>query len=72
MDLWYKDGDVVQFTENHKWAGCFGVIDKITHTEDDVKYLIGVPVPGQGMAYIFSLGSDNEFEYVGHAVLVME
>lgn len=62
--------DVVQFTENHKWCGCFGYISEIKHYEDDTRYMIGVPVPQGGTAYIFSMGSENDFEYIGPAVII--
>lgn len=32
--------------------------------------MIGVPIPDSGTAFIFSMKSKNEFEYVGNAVLV--
>lgn len=66
----YKIDDVVQFTENHKWCGCFGYIDEIKEYDDDVRYMIGVPIPDSGTAFIFSMESKNEFEFVGNAVLV--
>ena len=66
----YHKGDVVQFTENHKWCGCFGIIDEATeYSGGDTKYLIGVPIPQQGTAYIFSMESKNDFEYIGKAIL---
>ena len=65
----YKRNDVVQFTENHKWAACLGIIAEVREIDDDVKYMICVPIPESGMAYIFSMESDAEFESVGTAVL---
>lgn len=65
-----KLNDVVQFTENHKWCGCFGYIDEIKKYDNDIRYMIGVPIPDSGTAFIFSMRSKNEFEYVGKAVLV--
>lgn len=65
-------GDVVQFTENHKWCGCLGVIEEIKNCGDDIRYMIGVPVPAGGTAYIFSMGSESEFEYIGPAVMVSQ
>lgn len=35
-----------------------------------VIYMVGVPMPEQGTAYIFSMGSANELEHIGRAVLV--
>ena len=63
-------GDVVQFIENHKWRGCLGIVEEIKDCGDDIRYLIGVPIPQQGVAYIFSMWNANEFEYIGPAVLV--
>ena len=60
--------DVVQFTENHKWCGCFGMITEDKREEDARRYMIGVPIPQQGVAYIFDDGSN--IEYIGKAVLV--
>lgn len=63
-------GDVVQFIENHKWCGALGIITEIKDCkENGIRYMIGVPVPMQGTAYIFSMDKDNEIEYVGRAVL---
>ena len=65
----YKRNDVVQFTENHKWAACLGIINEVEELDDDVKYMIGVPIPEGGTAFIFSMESNEEFEPVGVAVL---
>lgn len=70
MGWWMEIGDVVQFNEKHKWRGCLGIVEEMTSSGDDVRYLIGVPVPQQGTAYIFSMGSEREFDYIGKAVLV--
>lgn len=63
-----KVNDVVQFTENHKWCGCYGTITKDKGVNHPRRYMIGVPVPQQGTAYIFDDGSN--IEYIGEAVLV--
>lgn len=60
--------DVVQFTENHKWCGCLGIITKDKGCDHPRRYMIGVPVPGQGTAYIFDDGSG--IERIGKAVMV--
>ena len=62
--------DVIQFTENHKWCGCLGIIVAIKAIgEEKNKYLIGVPIPmqGQSTAYIFDDGSN--IEKIGTAIL---
>lgn len=56
--------DVIQFNEGHKWCRCLGVITE----ERDDGYMIGVPIPDSGIAYIFDDGSS--IEYIGKAVLV--
>lgn len=65
-----KVGDVIQFNEIHKWCGCLGIVEKAKPCGDDTKYLIGVPVPQQGTAYIFVMESENAIEYIGEAVMM--
>lgn len=60
--------DVVQFVENHKWCGCLGIITEDKGESHPRRYMIGVPVPQQGTAYIFDDGSG--IELIGKAVLV--
>lgn len=72
MESKFKVGDVVQFTEDHKWCGCIGFVSDVTPFEKDTRYLIGIAIPSGdcvGTAYIFSMENDNEFEYIGVAVL---
>ena len=57
--------DVVQFNERHKWVGCLGIV---VEDKGEGHYMIGVPVPMQGTAYIFDDG--NGIEYIGKAVLI--
>ena len=61
--------DVVQFNENHKWCGCIGIVTEIKDCGNDTRYMIGVPIPQQGTAFIFSMDSANELEYIGKAVM---
>lgn len=61
-------GDVVQFNENHKWCGCLGIIKEIKRCGDDIRYMVGIPIPTEGTAFIFVMQSD--IEYIGQAVLV--
>ena len=65
-----KKNDVVQFNENHKWCGSLGIVNEVKQCGDDVRYMIGVPVPKRGIAYIFAMKSDNAIERIGKAVLV--
>ena len=60
--------DVIQFTENHKWCGCLGIMSEDKGEGHPRRYMIGVPIPDSGMAYIFDDGSS--IEYIGKALLV--
>lgn len=69
--------DVVQFTENHKWRGCLGIIREIKNCRNetlewDTRYMVGVPIPQQGTAFIFVMESENAIEKIGKAVLTMK
>lgn len=66
----YSVNEVVQFTEDHKWCGCLGIVDEVRDLGNDVRYMVGVPMPEQGTAYIFSMESENEFEVIGDAVMI--
>ena len=59
--------NVVQFTERHRWCGCLGIITEVKEEGHARRYMIGVPVPQGGVAYIFDDGSN--IEYIGNAVL---
>lgn len=61
--------DVVQFIEGHKWHGCLGIVEEDKGYEHPRRYLIGVPVPQEGVAYIFDSGEN--VERIGKAVLVL-
>ena len=63
-----KVNDVVQFTEAHKWAGSLGIVKEVKGEGHPRRYMIGVPVPMQGTAYIFD--DCTNIERVGAAVLV--
>lgn len=67
-----KKGDVVQFNENHKWIGSLGIITEVKDCGNDIRYMVGVPAPMQGTAYIFVMGSENAIEYIGEAILVVK
>jgi len=66
-----KVNDVVQFNENHKWCGSLGIIREIKQCGDDVRYMVGVPAPMQGTAFIFVAESENAIEYIGEAVMTV-
>ena len=54
-----KIGDVVQFNENHEWQGCLGIIREVKDCkENGIRYMVGVPAPLQGTAFIFVM--ENE------------
>lgn len=61
--------DAVQFNEKHKWCGCLGIVSEVKPLSDgNVRYMVGVPLPQQGTAYIFA--TDGEVELIGRAELV--
>ena len=63
-------GDVVQFTERHKWCGCLGIVIEIKRYSDfRIRYMIGVPIPEQGTAYIF-VTDESEIERIGRAAFM--
>lgn len=73
-------GDVVQFNENHKWRGSLGIINEIKeiHNPDlsgeeknDIRYMIGVPIPMEGTAFIYATRSEFSIEYIGKAPLTI-
>lgn len=66
----YEVGDVVQFNEEHKWCGSLGIVERVN--ENHRRYMIGVPIPEKGTAYIFVNERDNVIEYVGKAVLTVK
>ena len=63
-------GDVVQFNENHKWRGCLGIVEEKKEIKDDIRYMVGVPIPQRGTAYIFVLQSEFAIELIGRAILI--
>ena len=66
-------GSVVQFNENHKWRGSLGIIAEIKDYAEEptmIRYMVGVPIPKEGTAYIYVSNSENALEYIGEAVLV--
>lgn len=67
-----KKGDVVQFNENHKWIGSLGIITEVKDCGNDIRYMVGVPAPMQGTAFIFIMESENAIEYIGEAILIMK
>ena len=67
-----KQGAVVQFNENHKWLGSLGIITEVKKCGDDTRYMVGVPAPMQGTAFIFIMESENAIEYIGKAVLTLK
>lgn len=65
--------DVVQFTEGHKWCGSLGIIREIKDCgENGKRYMVGVPQPMQGTAFIFVMENENAIERIGKAVLVLK
>ena len=71
-----RAGDVVQFNENHEWCGCLGFIDNFkpiynpdlkAEGHNDFSFMVGVPIPNSGTAYVFVLASENAIERIGEA-----
>lgn len=68
-----KVGDVVQFNENHEWQGCLGIIREVKDCKKNgIRYMIGVPIPMKGTAFIYVMDNENSIEYIGKAVLVLK
>ena len=68
----YRLGDVVQFTENHKWCGSLGIVHEVKeYSNGKIRYMIGVPMPQQGTAFIYSMQDEDDFEYIGKAIMVL-
>lgn len=74
-----REGDVVQFNESHEWCGCLGIIEEMKGIHNtmlsvdgvnDYRFLIGVPVPKGGTAYVFVMASEFAIERIGKARLV--
>lgn len=66
-----KVNDVVQFNEKHKWCGSLGIICEIKKCGNDTRYMIGVPAPMQGTAFIFVMKSEDAICYIGRAIMVL-
>lgn len=64
-----QKNDVVQFNERHRWCGSLGIVTKITEIDSDTLYMVAVPIPESGIAYIRVMDSENAVEYIGRAVL---
>ena len=64
--------DIVQFNENHKWCGCLGIINEVKICGDDKKYMVGLPIPQQGTAFIYVMESENVIEQCGKAILTLK
>lgn len=69
-------GQVVQFTENHKWCGALGFVRKVKKCGDDYRFMIGCTMldnqDGCNTAYIYSMLSKKEFEPLldGYVILM--
>ena len=70
-------GQVVQFTENHKWCGALGFVSSVKKCGDDYRFMVACTMPNNQTAcdtvYIYSMLSKNEFEPLledGHVVLM--
>ena len=59
--------EVIQFNEGHKWCATFGYIHRV---RKGGTYMIAVPLPEQGTAFIFA--KRNEFDIVGVTDLILK
>ena len=65
-------GDVVQFNEHHKWRGSLGIITEVKDYAEEpimIRYMVAVPIPKEGTAYIYVTNDEMAIEYVGKAIL---
>ncbi len=68
-----RKNDVVQFTDKHKWCGCLGIVSQVKeYDEGNARYMVGVPMPQQGTAYIFTMKDSGEIERIGEAHFVVK
>lgn len=68
----FRKDDVVQFTETHKWCGCLGIITEVKVCGDDKRYMVGVPIPQKGTAFIYVMESECTIELIGTAHLLLK
>ena len=65
-------GSVIQFNENHKWCGTLGIVTEAKPCGDNgIRYMVGVPIPAEGTAFIFVMESEYAIEYIGIAAFVV-
>ena len=64
--------DVVQFNHNHKWAGSLGIVTEVKDYAEEptmIRYMVAVPIPKEGTAFIYVTNDEMAIEYVGKAIL---
>lgn len=67
----FELNDIVCFRENHKWIGCIGFVNEIKPITDSkgnktFRLMIGVPVPQQGVAYVYATPEEVENLYCAY------
>lgn len=67
----FELNDIVCFRENHKWIGCIGFVNEIKPITDSkgnkiFRLMIGVPVPQQGIAYVYATPEEVENLYCAY------
>ena len=70
-----KVGDVIQFNERHKWCGSLGIITEVrdyAEEPDLIRYMVAVPIPEKGPAFIYVMAFECALEYIGDAVLTLK
>ena len=62
--------DVVQFNQNHEWCGSLGIVNELKQCGEDIRYMVEIPIPQRGSAYIYVMQSENAIEFVGQAIFI--
>lgn len=64
----FEINDVVQINERgpEGWIGCLAFVEKVK----DIKLMIGIQLPKQGIAYLFI--KSDQVEKIGKMVLIKE
>lgn len=59
--------------EEVKWCGCFGYIHEIKDCkENGIRYMVAIPTPQRGTAFIFVMDNENALDLIGETDLRLE
>ena len=67
-DAIIRIGDVVQYSENHPWSGCLGIVADRDWHNGNIRYFIGIPVPNRETIYLHAYR--DEFYHIGVAAII--